>query len=582
MTSEKKLRTITGLALAFVAFLTRLPFRAKTFFEFDSINFAVATFRFDLGQVTPQMPGYILHVLFGRLLYLVTGDLNQAYLWVSILLSIGAVLFLWRAAAALRGERVAIIAAVLWLTTPLFWFHGCVNAIYAEEAFFTSLLLYLGLRIITNYKLPRMTDPERITNSRMISHSSFVILYLIAFSLAGAARPTSLLFFLPATIFLIWKRTPSRRLLLTAITCFILVTGIWVSELLRESGGISAYWSYLVSENNFKTQSIFFGNSWQSQLDTIEKVAFYLPISLGAVSLALIVIVISFPRRVVGFVRMYVWNKKSQFVALIAFPALLFYAFIFFMKAGYLLNIVPCAILVVAVLLDQAAIWLAEGQKRRLNDKNILTRPIITRNAVVFTAIVVFLNSMWFLIPWPGTDQKLYDNEDTRNSFIHGAMHRYEHSDSRLLTLANRALEYTNISGIKAVDSLNTMTLNALLSQGGNDSGQIILASWWYRWCYLLLPHTVTYDLELNPTHPDSLCVGRAHEMERVNLYDSVIRFHSSNPVLLLLRHDRPDFEQVARQVHLERLPLPEYLDIYKVLDSTFTLRCGNRTFISE
>jgi hypothetical protein len=126
------------------------------------------------------------------------------------------------------------------------------------------------------------------------------------------------------------------------------------------------------------------------------------------------------------------------------------------------------------------------------------------------------------------------------------------------------------------------MTLNALLSNGGNDSGQVILASWWYRWCYLQLPHSVTYDLELNPVHTDSLWIGRAHEIERINVYESVIRFHSPDPVLLLLRHDRPDFDEVARQVHLERLPLPEYLDIYKILDSTFTLKLDNRTFISQ
>ncbi len=68
MTREKKLRSMTGVALAIATLQTRLPFRAKTFFEFDSINFAVATFRFDIGQVTPQMPGYILHVLFGHCL----------------------------------------------------------------------------------------------------------------------------------------------------------------------------------------------------------------------------------------------------------------------------------------------------------------------------------------------------------------------------------------------------------------------------------------------------------------------------------------------------------------------------------
>ncbi|HZK76348.1 MAG TPA: hypothetical protein VFD13_05510, partial [Candidatus Kapabacteria bacterium] len=98
---NRRLRSLFGIALAAATIATRLPIHSKTFFEFDSINFGVGTLRFDLGQVTPQMPGYILHVLFGRLLYWLTGDLNLAYVWVSLLLSIGGVLFLWRAAAVL-------------------------------------------------------------------------------------------------------------------------------------------------------------------------------------------------------------------------------------------------------------------------------------------------------------------------------------------------------------------------------------------------------------------------------------------------------------------------------------------------
>ncbi len=576
MTREKKLRALTGVALAVATFFTRVPFRANTLFEFDSINFAVAIFHFDLGQVTPQMPGYILHVLFGRLLYLFTVDPNQAYIWVSVLLSIGAVLFLWRAAAAARGERVAIVAALVWLTTPLFWFHGAVNAIYVEEAFFTSLLLYLGLRVIANYELG-------LRDRKATPHSSlFVFLYFVALSLAGAARPTSIFFFLPSTLFLIWRINPSRRVLWAALACFILVTLVWIGELLREAGGISSYWSYFVAENNFKTQSILFGNSLRSQMDTIEKVAFYLPISLGTASIALVAIAICFPRRFAKFIRAYCWNSKALLTALMAIPPLLFYAFVFFMKAGYLLNIVPSGIIVVAVILDQSAIWIAQRQKQRSSEKQILSRPIITRNVFVLTTSVVVMNTFGFFVPWPGTEQKLYNNEDTRNSFVHGAMHRYEHSESRLLTVANRALEYTNVSGIQAVDSLNNMTLEALLANGANNSGQVILASWWYRWCYVSLPRSTTYDLEINPVHPDSLWIGRAHDMARVNLYDSVIRFHSSGPVLLLLRHDRPDFEVVSRQVRLERLFLPEYLDIYKILDSTFTLKWGNRTFIAQ
>ena len=571
---EKTLRTLFGFALALATFLTRFPIRAKTFFEFDSINFAVGTFRFDLGQVTPQMPGYILHVLFGRLLYWLTDDLNLAYVWVSILLSIGAVLFLWRAAAVLRGERVGVIAALLWLTLPIFWFHGAVASIYAEEAFYTSLLLYLGLKIITNYEL-------RITNENVLHR--IVILYSIAFSLAGAARPTSLLFFFPATVFLFWKRRVPKRSLTTGIGCFFLVTALWFGELIRESGGLAAYLHYANVENNFKTQSILFGNSWYSQVDLIGKVLFYFVIGLGPTWILVMMVNVVFARRSVAFVRKYSRNAAARFVALVALMPMAFYLIVFFMKAGYLLNVMPSAILVGAVVLDQAGIWLAERQKGRTKGKNLLTQTFITRNLIWLTGSVVLFNVLWFFVPWPGTQQKFYDNEDTRNSFVHGAVNRYEHSQSRVLTLANRAFEYTNVSGIRAVDSLNDRVIQALQANGASDSGEVILASWWYRWSYLLFPHAVTYDLELDPYHPGALWVGRANELHRDFLDhpgDSVIRFHSTHPMLLLLRHDRPDFEEVARQVHLERLPLPEYLDIYKILDSSFVLKLHGRTFV--
>lgn len=566
MARERKLRVLFGVALALATFLTRFPIRAKTFFEFDSINFAVGTFRFDLGQVTPQMPGYILHVLFGRLLYWLTGDLNQAYVWVSILLSIGAVLLLWRAAAVLRGERVGVIAAMLWLTLPIFWFHGAVASIYSEEAFYTCLLLYLGLKWL------RSNRP-----------SWEVVLYGIALSLATGARQTSIIFFLPATIFLLIRRSPSKKIIAIAAAVFLVITAAWLFELLREAGGLSSYLAFASIENNFKTQSMLFGNSWVSQLGLISKVLFYFVIAVGPVWLLIITIDFVFARRAIAFVRKYSRNAPAQFVVLVALVPLMFYLIVFFMKAGYLLNVMPSMTLACAVLLDQGAIWFAEETKLRLRDKNILTRPLITRYVIRLTGGLVLMNILWFFIAWPGTQQKFYNNEDTRNSFVHGAVNRYEHSDSRMLTLANRAFEYTNISGIRAVDSLNEIVHQALQSNGAGDSGGVILASWWYRWSYLLFPHAVTYDLELDPYHPGALWVGSANELHRNFLKhssDSVIRFHSTHPVLLLLRHDRPDFNVVARQVHLERLPLPEFLDIYKILDSSFVLKWHDRTFV--
>src|SRR5436190_23779949 len=111
---EKKVRRLTGVLLIIVTLLTRLPFISHMLYEFDSIDFAVGTFRFSLEQVTPHFPGYILHILFAKFLLLFIADVNRAFVWISILLSIGSVLFLWRAGASLRGERVGVLAALIW------------------------------------------------------------------------------------------------------------------------------------------------------------------------------------------------------------------------------------------------------------------------------------------------------------------------------------------------------------------------------------------------------------------------------------------------------------------------------------
>jgi hypothetical protein len=150
--ARKQVRLLTGAGLVLATLALRLPFMAKTLFEFDSVAFAVATFRFSLEQVTPHMPGYILHVLFGRFFLLFTSDHNQAFVFLSGTLSVLSVLCIWRAGAWLRGERLGVIAACLWMTTPMFWFYGEVATAYIHEAFFASLLLYLGIRRLKDDK----------------------------------------------------------------------------------------------------------------------------------------------------------------------------------------------------------------------------------------------------------------------------------------------------------------------------------------------------------------------------------------------------------------------------------------------
>ena len=83
---EKRVRRLTGVLLAVAVLATRLPFISHMLYEFDSVDFAVATFRFSLEQVTPHFPGYILHILFAKFLLLFITDVNLAFVWISMIL----------------------------------------------------------------------------------------------------------------------------------------------------------------------------------------------------------------------------------------------------------------------------------------------------------------------------------------------------------------------------------------------------------------------------------------------------------------------------------------------------------------
>jgi hypothetical protein len=235
---SRKRQQITGVLLAIVVLATRIPFIDKMLFEFDSIDFAVALVRFDLSQVTPHMPGYIIHILFGRLIYALLNNPHRAFLAVSILLSIGSVLALWRAAYHLRGERVALITALLWISAPMFWFYGEVETVYPHEAFFASVILWLGISLYRN----------RESAWRAIG-------LFVALSLATGARQSSLLFFVPAVIYIMIVSKQSARVWMLAVASFTVVTTGWTLELFHEAGGFAAYLKFAQAEHIYRSQS---------------------------------------------------------------------------------------------------------------------------------------------------------------------------------------------------------------------------------------------------------------------------------------------------------------------------------------
>jgi 4-amino-4-deoxy-L-arabinose transferase-like glycosyltransferase len=316
--NSKPRQILTGAGLMLLVLLTRLPFVAHTLFEFDSVDFAVALHRFSLEQVTPHMPGYILHILFGRVLEMFTEDANTAFVWVSILLSIGSTLFLWRAAYWLRGERVALIAALIWLTNPLFWFYGEVATVYPHEAFYAAALLYFGIAL---YRRPSQ-------------HWRAIGLWVIL-SLATGTRQSSLLFFLPAILYVFVTTHQPRRIWVGSILVFAFVTAWWVAVLLSNAGGLSNYLHFASLEHIYRAQSVLFGNPIGEHLAVMAKIIVYMIVGSLPILLTLLFVFIRFSKWATEFVRENLRKPVTIYATLIAIVPLLFYFAIYFMKAGY-------------------------------------------------------------------------------------------------------------------------------------------------------------------------------------------------------------------------------------------------------
>ena len=181
------------LLLASAVAITRFAFRSHYLYDLDSVNFALGMGRFDPRVHQPHPPGYFLYICLGRLLNTVFHDANLALVVLSILASCGAVVVIYRMALEWFGPSAARFAGVLFLFSPLAWFHGTVALTYSVEAFFSALLGYLCWRIVCG-------------SERLIVPAGIIL------GISAGVRPSSLLFLGPLFLFSLRKATPKTKM----------------------------------------------------------------------------------------------------------------------------------------------------------------------------------------------------------------------------------------------------------------------------------------------------------------------------------------------------------------------------------
>jgi hypothetical protein len=298
---------------------TRWAFRSNYLYDLDSMNFALAMQRFDPRVHQPHPPGYFLYIYLGRLLNVVFHDANLALVVLSVLASCGAVIVIYAMALEWFGAPSARFAGVLFLFSPLAWFHGTVALTYIVEAFCSALTGYFCWRIVRGEK-------------------RFVIPAGIVLGLSAGIRPSSLLFLTPLFLFSLRKPTPMGRLV--GVAALLATLTAWFVPMVVAAGGIRVYFEALASLwGMVPAKETVFNSSPANSIARAFTIIFIYLLSFGAASFA----------PLVANRKNTVDRAKRNFTLVWVLPALCFFTFGYlkFVNSGYLL-----------LLFAPAALWL--------------------------------------------------------------------------------------------------------------------------------------------------------------------------------------------------------------------------------
>jgi hypothetical protein len=313
-------RKLEILLLAVAVAISRFVFRSHYLYDIDSVNFSLAIQRFDPRVYQPHPPGYFLYICLGRLLNFFTHDANLALVILSIAASIGVVVMIYQLALEWFGPRAALFAGLIFLFSPLAWFHGTVALTYSVEAFFSALLGYLC------WRMP-------------CGSSVFTAFTGVILGISAGVRPSSLLFLGPLFLYSLLSVGPRKRVLgMAALGATLLA---WFVPMIWASGGFEAYFGALFSLWRLvPSKGTIFNSSPATSIARAATIAFIYLLCFGAAAVAPLAATPD---------ESPLAARKKIFTAVWILPALCFFIFIFlkFVNSGYLL-----------LVMAPASIWL--------------------------------------------------------------------------------------------------------------------------------------------------------------------------------------------------------------------------------
>ncbi len=304
--------------------LSRLPFVSQILYHWDSVNFALSLYHFDVAADQPQVPGYILYVMLGRLVNALVGDPQVALVGISLVSSGLAVVALYLLGRATFSRQTGLMAALFLASSPLFWFYGEVALPHSLDTLVVILVVWMLYQVVQG-------------------EVRFALPAAVALAIAGGLRPQTQVFLTPLALFAAWRLGWRKALLAMVVMGFVDL--LWFVPLVWSVGGLVRYFEvFNVFAGRFnETTSVFSGGAWGLQRN-LRKLGMY---TLYAWSLAFI------PAMIYGLLRVpralkLLRRRRFWFLLLWIVPSTLYYTFVHMGQQGLVFVFLPALLLISA------------------------------------------------------------------------------------------------------------------------------------------------------------------------------------------------------------------------------------------
>ena len=503
-------------ALSLLTVASRLPYRARTLYNWDAVQFALALREYDVVKHQPHPPGYVLYVVLGRLVNAWLHDATAAYVVLAVIFSGLTTFVVYCLARAAYDRPTALAAATLLAVSPLFWFYGSVGLTYAGEALVASTVAYFAFRALNG----SVSDAWRAAG------------YL---GVAGGLRQSVLLLLFPLWFGSVAVGVRRGRTLAVGVVILAVTVLSWFLPMIWWTGGLDRYLEASVdlAESVVMPTSIL-GGAFETTLRMSRHVLESVLVALGPLALAGFLLP--------WYVRRHGWTRREWFFVGWMLPLFLVCTLVHFGQAGYVLTFLPALV----ILLSRVTVAALGEATQPLLSRVPAMRALVTAAAVT---LIVLANGAFFVNARPSAR----DFETARPAWAKAAEDEaFDWIFSRTAA-ALREHEEVVRTFVGAIKGLYGADDTVVITEVGNPRSYP-----WMRHAMFYLPDYTIYELRVGELPPGFY--APRHSLTMMRVPDTEIHVPAGTRRLAwFVDHWSPSSERPRGLVEIE-LPYGRYL----------------------